>query len=262
MVQSSSAGRLAFGSFEIDLRTGELRKHGTLMKLQPQPFRVLVLLASHSGELVTRDMLRDELWGDSTNVDFDAGLNFCIRQVRSVLSDDPVQPRYIETLAKRGYRFLAPVTGLQPPAPASSETQSPAHTAVPVARPESSTPSLLRAGWIAFCLAGAAMLLAGIGSRTLSTDSSNRILVRPFVTVGLSEDEAWFGDALAQQLAEALVQAKRVRVAPWSQSLALKNQPATTREIARRFRVNKILEGSVTRAGVRLMVSTQMVDAA
>jgi DNA-binding winged helix-turn-helix (wHTH) protein/TolB-like protein/Tfp pilus assembly protein PilF len=266
-METRQAGeRLAFGLFELEPGTGELRKHGTLVKLQPQPFRVLVLLASHSGELVTRETIRDELWGDGTNVDFDAGLNFCIRQIRSVLVDDPVQPRYIETLAKRGYRFLAPVTRLKlpekSPPPASPATPSPVEATPRIAEAPAPSSWARRSGWLRIGLAVPAMLLAGIGWKSLSTEPAKRILVRPFVTVGLSEEQAWLGDALAQQVSAALVGTERLQVAPWSMSLALKMQPATIREIGRRFHVDRILEGSVSLAGDRLQVSTQLVDAA
>jgi len=103
---------LRFGAYELDLAAGQLRRSGIHIKLRPQAFRVLVLLASRSGELVTRDELRNALWSDGTIVDFEQGLNFCIRQARTVLSDDAVAPRFIETVPRHGYRFLAPVTTL------------------------------------------------------------------------------------------------------------------------------------------------------
>ena len=100
-----------FGPFELSEREGELRKSGMRIKLQEQPFRVLVELVANSGNLVSRDDLHKKLWPADTFVDFDVGLNSAIRKLRQALSDDAENPRYIETLAKRGYRFLAPVTG-------------------------------------------------------------------------------------------------------------------------------------------------------
>ncbi len=97
---------LQFGPFELDLRSGELRRAGGLLKLQPQPFKVLALLASHAGELVTREEIQHEVWPEGTFVDFEQSLNFCIRQIRSVLGDSAVTPRYIETLPRRGYRWI------------------------------------------------------------------------------------------------------------------------------------------------------------
>ena len=95
--------------FELDRRTGELRKAGMLVHLPPQPFKVLALLASDPGQLVTREEICQQLWGSETFVDFEQGLNHCIKQVRTVLGDDAETPRYIETLPRRGYRFIAPV---------------------------------------------------------------------------------------------------------------------------------------------------------
>jgi TolB-like protein/Tfp pilus assembly protein PilF len=98
---------IRFGSFELDVGTSQLRCAGVLSKLQPQPARVLVLLASNPGTLITREQLRQHIWGDETFVDFEQALNFCIRQIREVLDDDARSPRFIETLPRRGYRFLA-----------------------------------------------------------------------------------------------------------------------------------------------------------
>jgi len=101
---------LRFGAFEIDTAAGELRRGGDLIKLPPQPFKVLELLVRRSGEVVTREEIRAHVWCDDTVVDFEQGLNFCIRRVRDVLGDTADAPRYIETLPRRGYRFLMPVT--------------------------------------------------------------------------------------------------------------------------------------------------------
>lgn len=105
----SSPGTLRFGVFEADLRAGELRKHGLRIKLQEQPFKILVLLLRRPGELVTREELRQELWPAHTFVDFDRGLNKAMTKLRTALGDSAECPRYIETLHRRGYRFLAPV---------------------------------------------------------------------------------------------------------------------------------------------------------
>jgi DNA-binding winged helix-turn-helix (wHTH) protein/tetratricopeptide (TPR) repeat protein len=101
--------RTRFGAFEADLRSGELRKHGIRLKLQDQPFQVLALLLEHPGDVVTREELREKLWPADTFVDFDTGLNTAIKKLRDVLSDSAEEPRYIETLPRRGYRFIAQV---------------------------------------------------------------------------------------------------------------------------------------------------------
>src|SRR5664279_1110611 len=96
------------------METSELRKSGRLLKLQPQPVRVLCLLVAKAGELVSREEIRRLLWGDSTFVDYDVGVDYCVNRIRSVLSDKARAPRYVETLPRRGYRFIAPVKRHRP----------------------------------------------------------------------------------------------------------------------------------------------------
>src|SRR5580692_6950495 len=100
---------LCFGPFALDTTTGELRKAGVLIKLQPQPFRVLLLLAEHAGAVVTREEIQRCLWSESSFVDFEHGINFSINQIRGALADNAEKPRYIETLPRRGYRFIGTV---------------------------------------------------------------------------------------------------------------------------------------------------------
>ena len=109
-----------FGQFTFDAETGALARNGVPVRLQPQPARVLALLVARAGEIVSRDELRREIWGTETFVDFERGLNFCIAQIRSALGDSADSPRFIETLPKRGYRFIAPTFAL--PAPPSRAT--------------------------------------------------------------------------------------------------------------------------------------------
>jgi DNA-binding winged helix-turn-helix (wHTH) protein len=107
--------RLRFGEFELDPEVGELRRNGSRLKLQPQPFKLLLLLVRRAGAVVTRDEIRQELWADGTYVDFDQAMNFCIKQVRDVLRDQSDRPTFIQTVPKRGYRFIAPVEPATPP---------------------------------------------------------------------------------------------------------------------------------------------------
>jgi DNA-binding winged helix-turn-helix (wHTH) protein/tetratricopeptide (TPR) repeat protein len=110
----SAANLLRFGVFELDTRAGELHRNGDLIHLAPQPFKVLELLVRRGGEVLTRAEIRDHVWCDDTLVDFEQGLNFCVRQIREALGDTADAPRFIETLPRRGYRFLMPVTGAAP----------------------------------------------------------------------------------------------------------------------------------------------------
>src|ERR1700719_5331993 len=100
---------IRFGISEVDLQAGELRKQGYKVKLQEQPFQVLVMLLEHPGEVVTREELQKKLWPADTFVDFERGLNRAINKLREALGDDADRPRFIETLPRRGYRFVAPV---------------------------------------------------------------------------------------------------------------------------------------------------------
>src|SRR5712672_3079508 len=113
-----------FAEFDLDLRTGELRRNGALLKLQPQPARILTILVSRVGEVVTRQELAREVWGSETFVDFEQGLNFAIRQIRTVLDDDAEHPRFLETLPKRGYRFIAAIETTCEPAAAIVPSQA------------------------------------------------------------------------------------------------------------------------------------------
>jgi DNA-binding winged helix-turn-helix (wHTH) protein/tetratricopeptide (TPR) repeat protein len=119
MEASARTRRTRFGTFEVDLRSGEVRKHGIRLKLQDQPFQVLVLLLGHPGDVVTREELRQKLWPADTFVDFDTGLNSAIKKLRDALSDSAEEPRYIETLPRRGYRFIARVENGDLPASAA-----------------------------------------------------------------------------------------------------------------------------------------------
>jgi cholera toxin transcriptional activator len=133
--QSSAPGRLLrFGAFEVDLLAGELRKNGLRIRMQEQPFQVLALLLERAGDIVTREELRQRLWPADTFVDFDHSLNTAINKIRDALGDSAATPRYIETLARRGYRFVVPVQRLDTPpgAPKLTPGPQPGATTLPV----------------------------------------------------------------------------------------------------------------------------------
>ena len=155
MEASPRTHRMRFGAFDVDLRSGELHKHGIRLKLQDQPFHVLALLLEHSGDVVTREELREKLWPADTYVDFDTGLNSAIKKLRSALSDSAEEPRYIETLPRRGYRFIAPVENGSKPSLAAVEGP------LPQVLPSEPTlhPGNKRRYWIAAAAAAAATLL-------------------------------------------------------------------------------------------------------
>ena len=136
MTSGHSRGHFRFGAFEADTRTGELRKAGIRLRLPDQSFRVLVLLLERPGEILTRDELRQQLWPDGTFVDFDHSLNSIINKLRDVLGDSASNPRFIETLARRGYRLLVPVS-------VSESTESPDRMPSTESALALSTPSVL-----------------------------------------------------------------------------------------------------------------------
>src|ERR1700733_1681869 len=109
MAENSRGKLYRFGPFEADEKTGELRKQGRRLALQGQPLQVLLMLLNHPGQLVTRTEIQQALWPDGTFVDFDHGLNTAINKIREALGDSAANPQFVETLAKRGYRFMAPI---------------------------------------------------------------------------------------------------------------------------------------------------------
>jgi DNA-binding winged helix-turn-helix (wHTH) protein len=118
MPSTSPARRYRFGVFEADAATGELRKQGIRIKLNVQPFQILVMLLEHPGEILTREQIARQLWPEGTFVDFEHGVNSAVNRIREALGDRARNPRFIETLARRGYRFIAPVQDLSAtPAP-------------------------------------------------------------------------------------------------------------------------------------------------
>src|SRR3982074_2134697 len=112
VVSEKELRSVQFGVFEVDLRAGELRRNGSKVRLQGQPFQILTMLVARPGEVVTREELQKKLWPADIFVDFDHSLNAAIRRLRDALDDSAENPRFVETVARRGYRFLAPVHGL------------------------------------------------------------------------------------------------------------------------------------------------------
>ena len=145
----NGATRVQFGIFEADLEAGELRRSGALVRLQSQPFKLLAALLVHPGEVVSREALQRELWGADTTVDFDHSLGIAVNKLREALSDSAENPRFVETLAKRGYRFIAPVKVVDPHASAAVADSS-------AAKARAGSPL---GWWLAGCLAFLCLLL-------------------------------------------------------------------------------------------------------
>jgi Tol biopolymer transport system component/DNA-binding winged helix-turn-helix (wHTH) protein len=174
MLGPNSKERLRFGPFELSGATGELLKEGVLLKLQPQPFQVLRLLVSRPGELVTRGEIQEALWPNGTTVEFSQGMNFCIRQIRATLNDDAREPIFIETLPKRGYRFIAPVEAVPSGETVPEQTEATLQSADP--KP--------RTGWMwrwAVASAASILLVAVVGA-ILGRGRSSKVGALPQVS--------------------------------------------------------------------------------
>src|SRR5580704_1499650 len=132
MNEPPPAPRYRFGAFEVDAATGELRRQGTRIKLNAQPFQVLLMLLERSGDLLTREEISRNLWPDGTFVDYEHGVNSAVNRIREALGDTAANPRFVETLARRGYRFVAPVERISP-------AEAPPDPAVPEVKPAADT---------------------------------------------------------------------------------------------------------------------------
>src|ERR1700751_1578201 len=146
----STSRRLSFGPFEADLHSGELRKEGARVRLQAQPFQLLVMLLERPGELVTREEICQKLWSADTFVDFDRSLGTAINKIREVLEDSATEPRFVETLPRRGYRFLLPVVRVTEPAQDLSTV--PLLGATPNKKDEPRSRFTRRLVWIGVCV--------------------------------------------------------------------------------------------------------------
>jgi TolB-like protein/DNA-binding winged helix-turn-helix (wHTH) protein len=253
--------RCRFGLFDFDARTGELRREGEIVKLSPQPARVLALLLEKPGEVVLRDELRASIWGNETFVDFERGLNFCILQVRSALGDSSDNPRFIQTVPRKGYRFIAPVS--------HPSSQPPRHDP-PVPGSELSVPRSVRRS-TAVVAAAALLIVAPILWLVLSrgdvastpANARVRIAVLPFVNQTGDADSDYVVDGITDELITQLGRANPARLAVIGRTSVMRyrnNAEKTVADIGRELNVAYVLEGSVRRDGARLRVTTDLVD--
>lgn len=174
LAKENNPARLLFGPFDFDQSSGELRKHGTRLRLQGQPLQILSVLLQQPGQVVSREDFQQQLWTSSTFVDFEHGLNAAVNRLRQVLSDSADQPRYIETLPGRGYRFVASVQVSHQTAPPSLETPSPAPEQPTNGLPRRSNRMLRLGAW-----AGLALILAVITGYLLGASRSEQVTLQP-----------------------------------------------------------------------------------
>jgi TolB-like protein/DNA-binding winged helix-turn-helix (wHTH) protein/Tfp pilus assembly protein PilF len=251
-----------FGDFELDVRASELRKRGVKVRLQGQPLHVLAALLNHAGDLVTREELRAQIWPADTFVDFDHSLHNAIARLREVLGDSAEKPRYIETLPRRGYRFIAPVekADIEPP----STSNSPESAKEPPTQPAPwRSRALQAAAFLALPLVVAGVWLAHAGAKpTHAAAHLNSIAVLPLNNLSGNPSEEFFADGMTDQLITDLAEVRSLRVISRTSVMQYKGTRKTLPEIARELHVDAIVEGSVIRSGQRVRVTAQLVEAA
>lgn len=284
MEQAPSSPMLKFGPYLVDVAAGEVRKNGSRIRLQEKPLRVLALLAERSGQVVTREELKKHLWPEDTFVDFETGLNTAVSKLRDALSDSAEAPRYIETIPRRGYRFISPVEfvdGHRPavgksdngqklePAPALTPTTGGLSGSQPlrVQKPSSATRSTF---WVS--LTAAVLLTGGAywlthGRPALSFHSSDTVLIADFEN---QTGDPRFDNALGMAFDVSIAQSRYANVYPRMQLNAVLKRmgrqpgeritPLLGREICQRENVRGLIVSSITRTGREYSLTTQLID--
>ncbi len=283
---AQEANVVRFGPFELDLRTSWLTRQGQPERLGLQPSRLLALIVQRRGELVTREELRSQLWPAETFVDFDHGLNNAVNRVREVLRDSPATPRYIQTVPRRGYRFIAeveavePVPSLQMEAgfPSVDTTESSEAVPIPiifapvrsVVSPPDSTDAvhatslgrgrrwlLLLAGAIAIAAIAVALRL----HKAPPAAPIRSLAVLPLQNLSGNPGEEYFVDGMTDALITELAHTPNLRVVSRTSVMQLKGSTKSLRQIAAELNVDAIVEGSVVRSGDRVRITAQLIDA-
>jgi TolB-like protein/DNA-binding winged helix-turn-helix (wHTH) protein/tetratricopeptide (TPR) repeat protein len=251
---ASSVGSLRFGPYELDLMAGEIRKDGTPVKLRQQPFTVLALLASRPGHVFTRDEIQRAVWGEDTHIDFAQGINYCIKEIRAAIGDDAGHPSYVQTLARRGYRFIAPVaeTSVPPPSPPP-----------PVPRRRLA----LRTFLLGTALAVAAVALwpravqQGDGGQPARPIT---IAVLPFANLSGDPAHDYLSEGLTEEMIARLGRLQPGRLSVIARTVArdYEKRQGAVAALGSELRVAYVLEGSVRHSGGRIMVTARLVRTA
>ena len=267
--------RIRFGPYAFDTETGELTKSGHRTALRPQAGRVLTYLASHSDQLVTREELCEHVWGSETYVDFEHGLNLCIHEIRAALHDDANSPTYVETLARRGYRFIGTV---EPDvAPGSSASVREADVQVPNERliaTSTEVPVRPSSRWLralaifVFVAVLAAIVIvssrSGMRDTVASPPPEPRIAslaLLPLTDLASRPEEDYFAAGVTWELQKQLEGVDSLRVTALWSVLPYKKSKKSTAEIARELNVSNLVSGSVMHNGDRVRLNMKLMDA-
>lgn len=275
---TASTRIIRFGVFEVDLNAAELRKGGLRVKLPEQPFQILTVLLEKPGELVTREELRNRLWQSDTFVDFDHGVNNAVMRLREVLGDSSDSPRFIETVPRRGYRFIAHVDESPWSAPSSTPQQSESQKlAIPTTDDTATTPAsspssiqqsvkrrrtLIIAGVVAITLCAIAVAWRYLAIQTGTSDvrQSTSVVVLPLENLSGDQEQDYFADGMTDDLIANLAKIRSLRVISRSTAMAYKHTHKPLSEIARELHVDAVVEGTVLRAGDRVRITAELVQ--
>ena len=259
-----AASRFCFDAFELDTRVGELRKHGIKLRVQGQPLHVLAALLQRPGDLVTHDQLRGEIWPGDTFVDFDHSLHNAIARLREALGDSAVNPRYIETLPRRGYRFIGQVGEIVingPKPPASVEET------IEIDNPPNSCGTPKAVLVLTLMLLGAIVLATSMVRRVSyqAETSENRPLrslaVLPLDNLSGDASQEYLADGMTDELITDLAKTSSLRVISRRSMMQYKGTKKPLPEIARELNVETVVEGSVARSGKTVRIRVQLLRA-
>lgn len=252
---------LAFEECELDLGRYELRRAGRKVKLERQPLDILLLLVERPGELVTREEIRRRLWTDDVFVDDEQGINNGIRKVRVALGDDSEEPRYVETVVGRGYRFKAPIRDLTEPASGGTLPS-------PAILPPQPKPSPLIARTVVMVFAAGAVVMLLLGIVWLEVPPPQRrpnairsIALLPLKNLSGASSEDYFAEGMTDELNTSLARIHTIRVVSRTSMLRYRNSNKSIPEIARELNVDAIIEGSIVRSSGKVRITTQLIDA-
>jgi len=258
-----------FEGYQVDLQTGELRKNGTKVRLSGQPFQILALLLERPGELISREELRTKLWPDEVFVDFDHSLNAAVNKLREALCDSTSDVRFIETLPKRGYRFIFPIETRDKPATLQVHVVSPG-PAPPARRNRLNRLHITLKHTLALSVLMLAGLLTGLYlySRRSHNPSGNvvpaihSIAVLPLKNLSGDTAQEYFADGMTEEIIGRLSMIRGLRVISRTSAMHFKDTRAPLPEIAKALGVDAMVEGSVVREGGRVRVHAQLIRAA